>query len=240
MLERAKVNAASAAERLQRQFPHWKISAESAADSPSWGIVQKAEKWGADLIVVGSHGYSSLGRWVLGSVSQTVLTQAPCSVRIARGRHTPIGRPLRILVGVDGSNESEMAVRAVAERIWPAGTDIRLVMVVNPAILDVINTSTLAGEDDRPKGHVDHRVGTMLERFAEIAHENPSGATVATTLLSGDPKKVLPKEAEFWGADCLFIGSRGLSNWERLLLGSVSTAVAIRTQCSVEVVRQAP
>lgn len=238
MLERAKINAASAAERLQRQFPRWKISAESAADSPSWGIVQKAETWGADLIVVGSHGYSSLGRWVLGSVSQTVLTQAPCSVRIARGRHTPVGRPLRILVGVDGSVESEFAVRAVAQRNWPAGTDIHLVMVVNPAILDIINSSTLAGEDDRPKGHVDFRITKMLEHFVDLARQNPAAATVSTSLLPGDPKKVLPKEAELWGADCIFIGSRGLSNWERLLLGSVSTAVAVRTQCPVEVVRQ--
>jgi nucleotide-binding universal stress UspA family protein len=53
----------------------------------------------------------------------------------------------------------------------------------------------------------------------------------------GDPKHVLLDEAEQWGADCLFVGARGLSRIERFLLGSVSAAVAARAQCSVEVVR---
>ena len=39
-----------------------------------------------DLIVVGSHGRSALGRFMLGSVSQKVVTEAHCSVRVARGR----------------------------------------------------------------------------------------------------------------------------------------------------------
>ena len=44
-------------------------------------------------------------------------------------------------------------------------------------------------------------------------------------------------EAEKWGADCIFVGARGLNGLERLLLGSVSTAVASYAHCSVEVVR---
>jgi nucleotide-binding universal stress UspA family protein len=51
------------------------------------------------------------------------------------------------------------------------------------------------------------------------------------------PKYILIKEAKRWGADSIFVGARGLSNFERLLLGSVSTAVATRAHCSVEVVR---
>lgn len=47
-------------------------------------ILQEAEDWGADLIVVGSHGYRGLRRLLLGSVSHTVATHAPCSVEIVR------------------------------------------------------------------------------------------------------------------------------------------------------------
>ena len=47
-------------------------------------ILDEAKKWDADLIVVGSHGYRGLERFLLGSVSQTVATHAHCSVEIVR------------------------------------------------------------------------------------------------------------------------------------------------------------
>jgi nucleotide-binding universal stress UspA family protein len=63
------------------------ISSSVVVDSPKDAIVEEAERWGADLIVVGSHGYRCPGRAPLGSVSQAVATQAKCSVEIARRRH---------------------------------------------------------------------------------------------------------------------------------------------------------
>jgi nucleotide-binding universal stress UspA family protein len=45
------------------------------------------------------------------------------------------------------------------------------------------------------------------------------------------------KEAEIWGADAIVIGARGLGPLDRLLLGSVSTAVVSHAPCSVEVFR---
>ena len=47
-------------------------------------IVDEARNWPADLIVVGSHGYTGLKRWLLGSVAQAVVTHAPCSVEVVR------------------------------------------------------------------------------------------------------------------------------------------------------------
>jgi len=49
-------------------------------------ILDEAVAWGADLIVLGSHGYSGLKRFLLGSVSHAVVAHAPCSVEIVRGR----------------------------------------------------------------------------------------------------------------------------------------------------------
>jgi nucleotide-binding universal stress UspA family protein len=49
-------------------------------------IVDEAKDWPADLIVVGSHGYSGLKRWLLGSVAQSVVSHAPCSVEVVRKR----------------------------------------------------------------------------------------------------------------------------------------------------------
>ncbi|NOT59569.1 MAG: universal stress protein [Acidobacteria bacterium] len=49
-------------------------------------ILDTAEKWEADLIVLGSHGYNAFKRFMLGSVSHAVATHAPCSVEIVRTR----------------------------------------------------------------------------------------------------------------------------------------------------------
>lgn len=60
------------------------ISKAVAVDSAKDGIIEEAELWGADLIVVGSHGYRGYKRFLLGSVSQAVAAQAKCSVEIVR------------------------------------------------------------------------------------------------------------------------------------------------------------
>jgi nucleotide-binding universal stress UspA family protein len=62
------------------------INSTVVVDSPKDAIVEEAERWGADLIVVGSHGYRGSERAPLGSVSQAVATMAKCSVEIARRR----------------------------------------------------------------------------------------------------------------------------------------------------------
>ena len=46
-------------------------------------IVNEAQEWGADLIVMGSHAYGPIKRIILGSVSQYVIDHAPCSVEVA-------------------------------------------------------------------------------------------------------------------------------------------------------------
>ena len=51
---------------------------------PREAIVDEAQEWGADLIVMGSHGRTGLKRWVLGSVAQAVAAHARCSVEIVR------------------------------------------------------------------------------------------------------------------------------------------------------------
>jgi nucleotide-binding universal stress UspA family protein len=51
-------------------------------------IVDSASEWGADLIVLGSHGRTGLKRWVLGSVAESVVRHAPCSVEVAKRKQS--------------------------------------------------------------------------------------------------------------------------------------------------------
>ena len=74
--------AAGVAERLRASG----LTAEATVrdGDPRAVIVDEAEEWDADLVVVGSHGYTGLKRWLLGSVAQAVVGHAPCSVEVVR------------------------------------------------------------------------------------------------------------------------------------------------------------
>lgn len=71
----------SAAERLRARG----LTTESVVKdgNPGKVIVNEAKDWGADVIVVGSHGRGGLGRLLMGSVAQYVVDHAPCSVEVA-------------------------------------------------------------------------------------------------------------------------------------------------------------
>src|SRR5688500_6707213 len=109
--------AREAAERARRKvvsfLPGWEARAEVLEGEPSEELLGRAELWRPDLIVVGSHGRSALGRLLLGSVSKKVAERAHSSVRVVRRRPAIKGAaPPRIIIGVDGSAGATRAVRA--------------------------------------------------------------------------------------------------------------------------------
>jgi len=235
----ALVLAERARDRVLAKFPNWKVSADASCGSPAWELVEKADKWNPDLIVVGSHGRTALGRFVLGSVSQRVLTEARTSVRIARGRVEEPNSPVRIIVGTDGSGASDAALRAVAARQWPPRSEIKVIMVDDPLAPDflgkLIPSVGKMIEEDRQEERA--WVEKISKQSLDILRQ--SGIKVTCELREGDPKQELCKAAEEWNAGCIFVGSAGFSNRiERFVLGSISAAVAARAHCSVEVVRK--
>jgi nucleotide-binding universal stress UspA family protein len=62
------------------------VTSDVLFGSPESRIVETAEEFGADLIIVGSHGYSRWERLLLGSVSDSVVHHAPCSVLVVRAK----------------------------------------------------------------------------------------------------------------------------------------------------------
>ena len=239
IVKQAQTIVEHAGDRLKRSFPRWQVYTKAENGSPAWELLFSAGEFKPDLIVVGSHGRSALGRFVLGSISQRVLVEAECSVRIARGRVEEPDAPVRIVIGIDGSPGSFEAVRAVASRNWPAGSEVSLVVITDPWKVPVIAslvpqlTETIAEENKAETAYA----GKIAAEAEAILANSPT-LKVTRVLRQGDPKRELPKFAEEWGADSIFVGSTGFSNLlERVVLGSVSAAVAARAHCSVEVVR---
>jgi nucleotide-binding universal stress UspA family protein len=236
LLEKEKDSLAlarRAQSRIRQLFPGWEISAEAGIGSPGSEIIARADEWRPDLIVVGSHGRTALGRMFFGSVSQKVINEARCSVRVARGRIVEPDVPARLIVGIDGSEWADAAVAEIASRDWPDGSEVRIVnsaWTIPPARdpgTAVNYVEWIAQENER--------VRKMIDGAAEKL--GSAGLKVSAVVKEQEPKSLLCSEAEGLMADCIFVGARGMGRLERILLGSVSLGVAARAHCSVEVVR---
>jgi nucleotide-binding universal stress UspA family protein len=239
VLGEARGLATEASRRVQSDFPDWEVRAEVLAGTPSRQLIQKAERWKADLIVVGSQGRSVLGRLFLGSVSKKVAEEARCSVRVARrGVERGHDAPVRVIIGVDGSPGAERAVRAVGRRVWTDGTKTRLIAVddgIAPTriarILPTAAATITAGNREAAV-----KVREMVEWAAEELRA--IGLNVSVEVMKGEPQRALIEETQKWKADCIFVGSRGLAfPQERVGMGSQATGLVINATCSVEVVR---
>lgn len=218
----AEAKALQGRERVLKVLSQWNVSNRGTYGSPAWEILSATAEFKADLIVMGSHGQSALSRFILGSVSQKVLTEAHCSVRIARERQLSSASSTRLMLAFDASAGAMATVKAVADRNWSEGTELRLVTAAD--------SSWLSSSD-----------GEWIAKYAGEAESilQSTGLKVSADVINGDPNRVLIEEGEKWQADCIFVGANAQgSRLERFLLGTTSAAIAGRAHCSVEVVRR--
>ena len=231
LVAEAEANVLACRERVLKTLPQWNIETLATYGSPAWEILSAAANYRADLIVVGSQGLSAFSRYVLGSVSQKLLTEAACSVRISRAPVEGDSSSQRIVIGFDGSAGAIAAANSVAERNWPAGTEVKMISA----------TDALQTPYEPESDNVEHLQNDWISGYTENAAELlvNAGLTVDVKMRSGNPSHVLVEEAEAWNAGCIFVGANAQgSRLERFFLGTTSAAVAGRAHCSVEVVRK--
>ena len=230
--------AARAADWLRAAFPKWHIETEGVVDMAESAIVREAARWKPDLLVVGSHGRSGFRRFFLGSVSQHVMNHARCSVRIGRRHSQEQDRSIRILVGADGSPDAAAALQAVAARHWPKGTQVRAVSALDSRSILLKSGAEVSEPMIAPLLVEEYRSRVSETVQRAVRNLTDAGLLAAAQVLEGNPGRVLVAEAERWGADCIFVGAGALNAFERFFDGGVSSTVAERAHCSVEVVRE--
>ena len=240
ILAEVEVLANHAKRRIQRMFPSWRVTSEAIDGSPARAILERAADTAPDLIIVGSHGRSAISRHFLGSISQKVLTEAKCCVRVARGRINVDRAPTRLIIGFDGSTGAQMAVSAIIARSWSAWTEIRLIVATSETTPAAIDRFVLP--NDHKASEISNRERDSIERLAARSLDALRAKNVPATLhlYSGNPKDIIVEEANRWSADCIYLGASSLgSDADYMALGSTAGAVAARAACSVEIVRQA-
>ena len=199
-------------------------------------IIAEADRFGADLIVLGARRRGPVAATLLGSVSRAVVERASCAVIVARSTTTR-----RLLLATDGSAPARAATRIV--ETWPlfAASRVRLVGVGDdpPRYAGMVLSA-----DQRHEAYRD-TVEDARSRTAAIVDEAvrdlaAGGRVVETEIRLGEPASQVIEAARGWPADIVVVGSSAEPLLHRLLLGTVARKVLDGVASSVLVARAAP
>jgi nucleotide-binding universal stress UspA family protein len=233
----AEVLVDQAAREIRNAIPAMTVRSVVRTGAPHRELMTLAGELSADVIVVGGPNGSGPGpNLFLGQTTQKILNETTCSVRVSRDGNTP-GRPSKLLVAFDGSAGAISAVNTIAERNWPKETEVLLLAVVDSSLLGLIGRFTPQMGDSRVETRFASQwVDTLAA--SSITRLRRAGITAHVDIRFGNAKDEIVRKADEWRADTIFAGPHAASNsFERYLIGSVSSAVAARAHCSVEIVR---
>ena len=212
-----------------------KAAVISRIGAPDEVLAAAAHDEQAELIVVGTHGHSSVARFLLGSVANATIRRAPCDVLVVRSE--PVRAPFtRPLVATDFSPAAAKALGNAMAVLAP-GT-----------VLDVVHAwqlpagswgATLLGQARFPWSTVRDAVLAAAQTQADKLVGEHGGA-FEVQLVQGPPAHVITETAERGGHDLIVVGAHGNRGFRRLLLGSVAESTVRHAHCSVLVVHGGP
>ncbi len=218
---------------------HAAIDAKAVEGDPAREILAAAES--ADLIVMGTHGRSGIERLVLGSVTETVLRKAPCSLltiplSAVAGAGAVPRLFHRIVAAVDFSEVSMVALGQAAALAAEADAHLTVVHVIEVP-------ENLALWIDRVDGigHVrDWADAAEHYMRGAIGHDTREYACVDQQVETGKAYREILRVAGERRADLIVIGAHGHGVIEQMFVGSTAQHVVRRAGCPVLIVRQRP
>ncbi len=205
---------------------------ELVADrSAARGLEREAEWRDAALITVGASQRSRLGRVLLGSTAERLMSGAPCPVAVAPSGYA--GEPRQIATigcAFDGSPESRLALRWASQLADRTGSRIRLLAVHEPRVSNspLFQGISRVAQDEANRDDLSRTV-----QAAALDLRGTDMGVDASLLTGGAADELTAQSGE---VDLLVIGSRGYGPSRAVLLGSVSAAVVRDAACPVVVV----
>lgn len=225
----AAVYLEAVAARLAR--PGLSLDILAAEGDPASLIVETASSTATDLIVMSTHGYSGLTRWLLGSVTERVLQQAPCpvlAVRSAEALDT-------LLITLDGSALAESVLPLGMALAQSLGSRVHLLSVAyEPGVellgFDPAEPVTRRGESVWNETAQDRAETYLRDIQARLAHGIPN---ITLAVRYGPPALAILEYAEQHGVKVILMATHGLTGLRRWVFGSVTQKVLRAAPCAL-------
>jgi nucleotide-binding universal stress UspA family protein len=194
-------------------------------------IVDEATKSGADLVVLGARGRSTISRILLGSTSDYVATHAPCSVLVVRptGIQAHQHQQLRVALAYDDTGPSQAAIEEFSEFEWGQHTEMHVVSVVS-YVSEFLNEVVIEPDDVKQEAEKGLRVAA--KQLRDVAPSVHSHLIECDHIGDG-----IVQFTEEQDCDLVVMGNTSRSKLGQLLLGSVSRYVLRHAPCSVWITR---
>src|SRR5215471_3620681 len=223
MKQIAEAAAARVAEITGRTEEEFELIVDDG--TPQALILNRAEEWLADLVIVGSHGQTSAADALLGSVTDSVIRHAHCPVLIVRlGKRTG-----RIVAGTDFSDPVLPALRAAGDEAERTGAKLTVVHS-----LDMV--WSLAAYPALAFGGAPFNISAEQIKELELVATQRLKESLKQLNISGDTLVTTGPA----GTALIVVGTIGRTGLRRALLGSVAETVAKGAPCSVLIIRQHP
>lgn len=209
------------------------VSTHLLNGDPANEILEIANKTGADLIAMTTHGRSGLARFAFGSVAERVLHGAEVPLLLVRNitedAHDGIKR---ILVPLDGSTRSEQALPVAESIATEAGAQIMLLEVVQH--LDPQNQEIIFGTQEKAEKAYDEWIDHAEAYLQDVEHRlRGKKVDVSYKIGSDDPVATICETAKSKGCDLVVLGSHGRTGIARWFYGSVASKVMREVECPV-------
>lgn len=148
---------------------------------------------------------------------------------------------MKILLAIDGSEYSKVAVDELMQMPFAPDTEVRIVSVFENVLLGAPGPVPMVGlPSDYEKAILAAKKSAedTVEHAAQLLKEKNTQLVVTTAVLNGLPKHAILEDAEAFNADLIVVGSQGHGAVSRFLLGSVSQSLSMHTDCSVMIIRK--
>jgi len=213
------------------------VEASVLAGDPGEAIASYAAREGADFIVLATHGRGRMVRWCMGSVADSLLQRSETPLLLLHVSETPrLGEYRRIVVGLDGEHDHQVLGAARRLGSLSPGTRFVLAGVVEPAV-PLLTPLARYPQHAGPRWRA-RRIADAEARLSALARELEAQGERVTWEVIGrrDVARALGEIGRSAGADCLVVGTHGLSGVNRALLGSVAAKLLRQTSLPLLVV----
>lgn len=198
-------------------------------------ILDYVEEQDIDLVVMGTHGRRGLRRMLLGSVAEEVVRLAPCPVLTVRERAEmqATAKIDNLIVPIDFSEHSKLALSYAAELARPHGAKIQLLHVVEETVYPDFYLPVL------PSGDIvtEKLVSQANQRLEQLAADVADGVESEAFVKTGRAAHEIADFVKEQDAEMVVIASHGLTGLSHVLLGSVTESVVRRADCPVFTVK---
>jgi nucleotide-binding universal stress UspA family protein len=207
-------------------------------------IIESAQARKSDLIVLGAKGLRSTVSILLGGVAQHVMEYAGCPVLVMRA---PYHGFCKILLVTDGSPSGQSAARYLSKFLLPAEVDVRVMHVLSPTPTPIMMTPYYGAwqtvyapfptqEEEEVESKKEAKLGeALLARTVSLLQRH--GVESTPVLARGDAATEIITYVRENKIDLIVAGSRGLSQFKSLWMGSVSRKLVHYSDCSVLIVK---